>query len=422
MFPRLLDAALRDSLADTPATFIAGARQTGKSTLVQGLVERGRGWTYRTFDDLGTLAAAQQDPAAFVEALGSRAILDEVQRAPGILLPLKRAIDLDRRTGRFVLTGSANILTVPRSAESLAGRMGILTLWPLARCEMEGTRPGFIDACFEGRPQDIQAPPLDRPALLRLLARGGYPEAVARPGDQARGRWYDAYLTTLLQRDLRDLAAVERIAQVPRLLEVVAARTGAPLNAADLGRTVGLNQMTLGRYLALLEALYLLVRLPPWFENLGKRLAKAPKLYLNDAGLLVHLLGLDAAGLAARPADLGPVLESFVVCELLRLAPHATPAPRLHHLRTSDGVEVDVVLEARRRELVGIEIKATASPSAADFRGLRYLQQAVGDRLRCGVVLYAGHEVLPFGPRLWAIPVSALWGERRQAAAPPGEW
>jgi uncharacterized protein len=409
MFHRLIELALRSSIADTPATFVAGARQTGKSTLVQGLAKRDPGWTYRTLDDLATLASARSDPQGFVEALGERAILDEVQRAPGILLPLKLSIDRDRRPGRFVLTGSANVLALPRAAESLAGRMEVLTLWPLTQCELEGAQSGFIDACFDGQPAALRAPPVDRAALIRRLVRGGYPEAVSRAGEPARRRWFDAYLTTLLQRDLKDLAAVEQVAEVPRILEAVAARTGGPLNVADLGRTLGLNQMTLKRYLALLEALFLLFRLPPWFENVGKRLARTPKLYLNDAGLLAHLLGLDAAGLAVRPGDLGQLLETFVVAELLRLAPHSATQPRLNHLRTSDGTEVDVVLEARRHQLVGVEVKAASTVSTQDFRGLRFLQQAVGDRLRCGVVLYTGRETLPFGPRLWAAPISALW-------------
>ena len=410
MFRRLLEQSLDSAIADTPATFVAGSRQSGKSTLVQALVDRADGWTYRTFDSVNTLASALADPQGFVEALGDRAVVDEIQRAPGILLPLKLAIDQDRRPGRFVLTGSANIFTLPRAAESLAGRMEVLTLWPLAQAELDGTKSSFIDACFDGQPATLYGPPIDRGALVRRLLRGGYPEAVSRKGAPERRRWFDAYLTTLLQRDLRDLAAVEQVAEVPRILEAVAARTGGPLNVADLGRTLGLNQMTVRRYLVLLEALFLLFRLPPWFENLGKRLAKTPKLYLNDAGLLAHLLGLDAASLESRPGDLGQLLESFVVAELLRLAPHSGIQPRLHHLRTSDGIEVDIVLEGRRHQLVGVEVKAASSVSTADFRGLRFLQDAVGDRLRCGVVLYTGRETLPFGPRLWAVPISTIWG------------
>jgi predicted AAA+ superfamily ATPase len=286
--------------------------------------------------------------------------------------------------------------------------MEILTLWPLAQCELEDAAPTFIDACFEGRPDRLRPPRVDRRALLRAAVRGGYPEVIARQSADGRRRWFDAYLSTLLQRDLRDLAAIERIAEVPRLLAALAARTGGPLNVADLGRTLGMNQVTLKRYLLLLETLYVVFRLPPWFENLGKRLAKAPKLYVNDPGLLAHLLGLGDAEAAERSTLLGPLVETFVVTELLRLAPHSAARPRLHHLRTSDGVEVDVVLEGRGRQLVGVEVKAGATVTDGDFKGLRLLQHGVGARLRCGVVLYAGRETLPFGPRLWAVPLGAI--------------
>jgi predicted AAA+ superfamily ATPase len=408
MYRRLLESALAEALSDTPAIFVAGARQTGKSTLVQALLGDDSGWTYRTFDHLGTLGAARADPQGFVDALGARAILDEVQRVPEILLPLKLAVDRDRRPGRFLLTGSANVLTLPRTAESLAGRMEVLTLWPLAQCELAGTSPGFIDACFGGTPKRLSPEPLTRAALARRAAVGGYPEVVARPSESARRRWFDAYLTTVLQRDLRDLASVERLAEFPRVLQAIALRTGGPLNGADVGRSLGINQMTLRRYLALLEALFLVVPLPAWFENLGKRLAKAPKLYLNDSGLLGHLLGLDGAAVSSAPA-LGPLLETFVVNELRRTAPRSRARPALHHLRTSDGLEVDVVMESRPDVLVGVEVKAASTVTTGDFKGLRFLQAAVGKRLRCGVVLYTGQEVLPFGPGLWAMPLSVLW-------------
>ncbi|MGB8931424.1 MAG: ATP-binding protein [Anaeromyxobacteraceae bacterium] len=408
MLPRLLEAPLRSAVSDTPAVFVAGARQTGKSTLVRSL-SGGGGWPYRSFDDLATLAAARTDPQGFVESLGDRAILDEVQRVPELFIPLKRSIDADRRPGRFILTGSANVLVLPRVAESLAGRMEILTLWPLAQAEFEGATCGFVDACFAGRPDRLRPSPEDRSSLLDRMLRGGYPEAAGRGRHEARERWFEAYLSTLLQRDLRELAAIERIAEFPRILEAVAIRTGSLLNVADLGRSLGINHMSLKRYLALLEALYLVLRLPPWFENVGKRLARTAKLYLNDAGLLAHLLGLDAAGLVNRPADAGPLAETFVVTELLKLAPISSVRPRLFHFRTSAGHEVDVVMESRRRQLVGVEVKAGATVTTADFKGLRSLQEVAGKRFECGVVLYAGREVLPFGPRLWAAPIASLW-------------
>ena len=408
MYRRRLRDSLDEAFGDTPVVFLAGARQTGKSTLVQSLApER----AYFTFDDLRTLASAKTDPEGFVASLGRRATLDEVQRVPELFLPLKAAVDRGRHPGRFMLTGSANILALPRVSGSLAGRMEVLTLWPLAQSELEGVTPAFVDACFQGHPQRLAiAGPFGGSDLLRRAVRGGYPEVVARKSQESRSRWFAAYLTTVLQRDLRDLAAIEGLAHLPRLLETVAVRAGSALNVADLGRTLGMNQMTLKRYLTLLDTLFLTVALPPWFENLGKRLAKTPKLYLNDSGLLAHLLGLEDDGFKQHPTFLGPVVENFAVLELLKTAPWSRTKPRLHHLRTSTGDEVDVVLESRKRELVGVEVKASATVSESDFKGLKTLRELVGARLKCGVVLYAGREVLPFGPRLWALPIQGLWG------------
>jgi hypothetical protein len=367
------------------------------------------GVSYRSFDDLGTLAAAKADPEGFVDSLGTRTILDEVQRAPELFLPIKASVDRDRRPGRFLLTGSANVLILPSVSEGLVGRMEVLTLWPLAQAELRRVRPAFVDACFAGHPERLKLPTLGREDLHRLVAAGGYPEVLSRPTPEARARWFQGYLTTLIQRDVRDLAAIEGLAQLPRLLQTVAARSGSALNVADLGRALGVNQMTLKRYLTLFETLFLLLPLPPWFENLGKRLAKTPKLFLNDSGLLAHLLGLDVEGLQADPARLGPVLETFVVTELTKTAPWSKAAPTLFHLRTADGREVDVLLENRKRELVGVEVKASATVTESDFRGLKLLQQLVADRLKAGVLLYGGQRLLPFGPRLCAMPLQALW-------------
>jgi hypothetical protein len=396
-------------MGDTPVAFLAGARQTGKSTLVQALQAARPGSAYRTFDDLNTLASATADPETFLADLPAQAFLDEVQRVPGLFLPIKAAVDRKRLPGRFILTGSANVMALPRVAESLAGRMEILTLWPLAQAEIQGTPPGFIDACFQGDPGQLRIAPLERADLLRAALAGGFPEVLERPPGEPRRRWFDSYLTALVQRDLRDLADIAGIHLLPRLLGTIAARAGSTLNMADLGRDFGISLMTVKRYLALLEALYLLVSLPPWFENLGKRLVRAPKLYLNDPALQAHLVGMDAEGLAAGPGSVGPALETFAVMELMKSAPWSKARPDLYHFRTSAGREVDVVLENRRRDLVGVEVKAAASVQAADFKGLRELQGLVGDRLKAGILLHTGREALPFGPRLWALPFQALW-------------
>jgi hypothetical protein len=242
---------------------------------------------------------------------------------------------------------------------------------------------------------------------------GGYPEALARVAAQARARWFDGYLTTLVQRDVRDLAQIEGLTQLPRLLATLATRAGSPLNFADLSRSLAMNQMTVKRYMALFETLFLVVSLPPWFDNLGKRLAKTAKIYFNDAGLLAHVLGVDADGLEHQPVSKGALVENFAVMELMKLAANSQARPSLFHFRTSVGQEVDVVMENRRRDLVGVEIKAAATVADADFRGLHAFADLAGKRLRAGVVLYAGRETLPFGPRMWAVPLEALWSETR---------
>ena len=411
MYLRHLASNLSAALEDTPVVFLAGARQTGKSTLAQAhLANEAKDRVSRTFDDLGTLAAAKADPEGFIASLGERAFLDEIQRVPELLLPIKASVDRQRIPGRFVLTGSANVLALPKVSESLAGRMEILTLWPLAQSELRGVLSGFVDACFHGKPQAVKIEKLERQDLFARVLSGGYPEVVAREGHKARQRWFEAYLTTLIQRDLRDLSAIEGIAALPRLLQSVALRVGSPLNMADLGRTLGLNQVTLKRYLTLFEALYLVKQLPPWFENLGKRLAKTPKLYFNDAGLLAYLLDLDLESLHNRPTQAGPLVENFAVMELTKMAAWSRVRPSLYHMRTSAGLEVDMVMENRKQDLVGIEVKASMTLADSDFKGLRELQEAVGKRMRCGVVLYGGREVLPFGKGLWAMPIQALWG------------
>jgi uncharacterized protein len=407
MFERGLSNLIMAALGDTPVVFLAGARQTGKSTLVR-MVRPGEA-DYRTLDDLTLLAAAQADPQGFLEGLPRSVVLDEVQRVPSLFLPLKASVDRDRRPGRYILTGSANVLVLPKVSESLAGRMEVLTLWPFAQAEIAGVQPAFIEASFKGQPDRLAPAKVDRDDLVRRVLRGGYPEVLQRRSESARTRWFEAYLTTLIQRDVRDLAAIDGLGQLPHLLTTLATRAGSPLNYADLGRTLAMNQMTVKRYVALLAMLFLVVELPSWHRNLGKRLSKTPKIYLNDSGLLAHLLGLDFDGLRDQPTRLGPLLENFVVMELMKLSAWARARPALYHFRTPTGQEVDVVLENRKGELVGIEVKASATVTEADFRHLRTFMELTGDRMKSGIVLYAGERTVPFGPRLWAVPVSALW-------------
>ncbi|MBM4319480.1 MAG: ATP-binding protein, partial [Deltaproteobacteria bacterium] len=321
MIRRNITRTLLAALADTPVVLLHGARQTGKTTLVRALAEGDHPARYMTLDHPIVLAAARSDPQGFVDGLSGAVVIDEVQRAPDLALAIKAAVDRDRSPGRFLLTGSANALHVPRLADSLAGRMEIQTLWPFSAGELAGRQEGFVDRLFSPAPAVLDAPSAtEGPPLLERLVAGGYPEAIGRPDADRRWAWFAAYVDTILQRDVRDLANVEGLTLMPRLLALLASRSGALLNYSDLARGMRLPQTTLKRYLALLEATFLVHTVPPWSSNLGQRLVKSPRVYLSDTGLLLYLLRTDRTRLATDPTLLGHVLETFVVGELRRQA------------------------------------------------------------------------------------------------------
>lgn len=407
MYERYLYPYLVEALGDTPVVLLNGARQTGKSTLARQVTETS-GAAYFTFDDATTLEAASSDPDGFVRALPERVVFDEVQRVPALFLAIKAAVDRDRSLGRFLLTGSTNVLTLPRIADSLAGRMEILSLWPLSQGELLGTRTQFIDTLFDLE-ATLPSTPVGEHDLTERLLTGGYPEVVERSRAARRRAWFEAYITTILQRDVQDLANIEGLNELPRLLRLLAVRTSTLLNYAALARDAGLPQSTLKRYLALLEATFLVHTLPAWSANLGKRMVKSPKLFLIDSGLTGHLVGVDAQRLAADRKLLGQLLESFVVTELHKQQAWSEVRPMLYHFRTHSGLEVDVVLETADGRLVGIEVKAAATVRRSDFQGLKALQESFPKRFCRGVVLHFGEQTVPFGDKLWAVPLGSLW-------------
>src|SRR5690606_9976051 len=288
---------------------------------------------------------------------------------------VKAVVDADRRPGRLLLTGSADVLLLPSVSESLAGRMEALTLWPFSQGEVEGHREGFVDAVFAGAlPDAVGGGPVGADDLWGRVVRGGYPEALTRTSAKRRARWYESYVTTILQRDVRDLANVEGLTQMPRLLQLLAARTGSLMNYSEVSRSAGIPNSTLKRYLALLEATYLVRELPAWSANLSKRLVKAPKGLVTDTGLAAELVGASEGGGAAEVVR-GGLIETFVAMELERQRAWAARRVSLHHFRTAKGQEVDLVLEDASGALVGVEVKATAKVGGGDFRGLRALQE-----------------------------------------------
>jgi len=412
MLRRHLIDRLLDGLADTPAVLVNGARQTGKSTLAQSAELTGQNRQYLTFDDPGILAAAKHDPNGFVAGLNMPVTLDEVQHVPEIFPVIKAAIDRKRQPGQFLLTGSANVMLLPKLSESLAGRMEVLTLWPFSQGEIHGAQESFVDTLFSQKSVGWtgKTATVPRDELLETALAGGYPLAVARQSATRRDAWFQSYVMTMLQRDIRDLANIADVTAVPRLLSVVAARAGGLLNFADLSRSVALPQTTLKRYFALLEGTFLVQLLRPWARNLGKRVIQTPKVYLNDTGLLAYLLGATVDRLKAEGNLAGGVLENFVLMELRKQSTwSSTTQPELFYWRTASGQEVDVVLEDRAGRVVGVEVKAAATLSGNDVRGLQALATAAGKHWVRGVVLYAGTEVIPFSANLHGVPISRLW-------------
>lgn len=407
MRTRWLLSPLKTLLGVMPAVFVQGARQVGKTTLAKQLIAEGLMDAYFTLDDLATLQGAQQDPKGFVDALPERAVLDEVQRVPQLMLPLKQRIDAHYKPGMFLLTGSASPLTLPQVADALVGRMSIVTLHPFSQGELEGRREGWLSRAFEGRFSMHSG--LAANDLWQRVLRGGYPQAVAQPTLSLCQMWLRSYAETLITRDVRLLADIERVADMGRLLQLLAAQTGQLLNLANLSREIGVPHSTLQRYLLLLETLMVVVRVPPWYTAITQQLLKTPKVFLNDTGLALAILEIGEERLRQDALMRGRILENFVACELLKQISYAETAYRLYHFRTSKGREVDFVVENAHGQIVGIEVKASATVGADDFRHLRALAEWMGERWAGGFVLYTGSMQVPFGERLWAVPVSSLW-------------
>jgi predicted AAA+ superfamily ATPase len=407
LYPRYSEPRLVEALEDSPVVLIHGPRQCGKTTLAQKVGER-LGYTYLTFDDDVALGAAESDPVGFVGDLPERAILDEVQRVPSLFAALKTAVDRRRTAGRFILTGSANVLLVPRLADSLAGRMEILRLHPLAQAELARRAPGFLRALFGGA---FKVRVTERSAgdLAERIAAGGYPAALTRAAGRRRSTWYRDYLEAIVQRDVRDLARISTLDALPRLLALAAGQTARLLNVTDLAAPFQISRPTIRDYVTLLERVFLIEILPPWHSNRLSRLVKTPKLHVGDTGLACALLGTDAHGLASDRPLLGQLLETFVFQELRRQASWFDDVLSFFHYRDKDGVEVDIVIERGARDVAGIEVKASATVFASDFRGLRKLAEACGKRFAGGVVLYDGETTASFGDRLFAVPLRALW-------------
>ena len=440
-YPRYIERRLNEALQDSPAVLIHGPRQCGKTTLAQfmyapdyfmwgddsltwgedrfiwGASQKHRDYSYISFDDEVTRNGAQSDPMGFAADLPKRVILDEVQRVPELFAALKMEVDRRRTPGRFILTGSTNVLLIPTLADSLAGRLQIVRLHPLAQAELAveagsdlamPAHSGFLDTLFGNGFKIGQTERLGQQLIERILA-GGFPAALMRPTARRRANWYRDYVTTLVQRDVRDMARIRALDVLPRLLRAAASQTARLYNLSDLASPFQLSRPAIGDYITLLERLFLLDRLPPWHSNRLNRLVKTPKLHLGDTGLAAALIGVGAGALATDRPLLGQLLETFVLQELRRQASWRDAPVEFFHFRDKDGAEVDIVMELGAKAVAGVEVKAAATVTAADFRGLRKLANAAGEHFTCGVVLYDGEISTRFGNRLYAVPLRRMW-------------
>ena len=406
LIPRRVRPQVETALADTRVVLIAGPRQAGKTTLARQFSQSDR--PYLTLDDPATLQAARTDPVGFIRGL-KRVVIDEVQRAPELMLAIKESVDRDQEPGRFLLTGSANLATVPAIADSLAGRMAVIPLLPFAQCELSGTPGRFLDRLFMGEGLQIVSEPVTGPALTDIVLRGGYPEVVRRLTAGRRRAWLEDYVALILDRDVRDIANIDQLDRLPRLLNVLAEHAGQLVNHSSFGAALGLSSVTAQKYVAILERLFLVRTLQPWSTNRLSRLVKTPKLHFLDTGLLATLRDTDAEEIRSDRSRFGPILESFVVSEVFKLAAWSERRLTFSHYRTKDQDEVDLVIEDRRGRIIGIEVKAAATVRQQDLRGLRQLQEALGDRFVHGIVLHDHDRITPFGERLHAAPLSSLW-------------
>jgi len=413
IYPRFIQPRLMAALADTPVVLLSGPRQAGKTTLVRQLAGTER--RYLTLDDEVTRLAAKEDPVGLIRSIDS-AVIDEVQRAPDLLLAIKKAVDEDRRPGRFLLTGSANLMALPSIADSLAGRMETLVLLPLAQCEITPNPESsltWLDTLFADGLLAATQPAVGG-ALVDKVIRGGYPEALSRDDNRRRRAWGRQYIDALIQRDIKDIATIDKLDQVPRLLRALAQTAGQLCNYSQLGGQVGIDHKTASKYIAIFEQMYLMQRVPVWSGNRLSRLVKTPKLQFLDSGLLSVLL--DFSDPMRQRKLFGQLLESYVFAELRKQITWAEGEYGLFYYRDKDQYEVDFVVENASGDIIGIEVKAAASLSMSDLAGLKRLASVAPQHFKAGIILYDGTETLPLGQvndrPLWAMPIATLTSSR----------
>jgi uncharacterized protein len=407
LVPRHARSLVTEALTDTRVVLVNGARQAGKSTLTRLVTNDLAGTAVRLLDDPATLRAAHDDPTGFVEHQHLM-VIDEIQLAPELLRPIKVVVDLDPTPGRFLLTGSSRVLALRTLPDALPGRMEIIELWPFSQGEMAGFPDRFIDAAFSHSARIDHSSTWRRKDYLDRVVIGGFPEAVRRT-PRRRAAFFDAYLSTLVERDVLEVANIERRGDLLKLLALLAGRAGRLLVPGTLASQSGIPRTTLVRYLELLGSVFLIKAIPAWSSNLTQRAVGTAKLAFVDTGMACHLIGQDAVRLGEPGGAAGQMMENFVLMELARQLSWSEERGTLFHYRTKDGAEVDAVIETPDGRVIGVEVKAGATVRTEDLTGLRGLANALGQQFVAGFVLYTGQQTLPFGDKIRAVPLDALW-------------
>lgn len=407
MYPRLSTNNIKLALTDTPVVFVMGPRQSGKTTLVKSLIDDS--WGYINLDDQTQYEVAKNDPVGFIRNLPKKqTAIDEIQRLPELFVSIKQAVDEDRLPGRFLLTGSANALLLPKLSDSLAGRMESVRLSPLSECEIQGTTPTFLTKLISQdipSTQDIRL----RDHLLHRVVTGCFPEPLQRSNEQRRTAWYQQYINSLIQRDIRDLTHIDHPDLMTKLFRLTAFYAGKLLNLSEMGSKLGLTHSTVKKYMALLEQLFLVEQLPAWHTNEYKRLVKTPKIHPTDTGIICAVRDLNSKTLINKPELFGQLLESFIYNELRKQASWINEQLSFYHYRDKNKVEVDIIIENAMGDCFAIEVKASATLTSKDFLGLERFKAVAGNRFKQGVLLYDGDHSTSFGDNLHAVPLGSLW-------------
>lgn len=410
MFERNIVPTLRRLIKTVPVVLLQGARQTGKSTLMKMLVGADARLKYVTLDDIEYLSSASDNPQEFIAQLDTPVIIDEVQKAPELFKAIKLSVDNNRQPGRFILTGSSQVLLLPKLSESLAGRLHLVTLYPLSQGEINQTKDRFVDFAFSKKDPRINAvEACDKSLIIKKVIAGGFPEPLQFEQAADRRSWYQSYVSTAIQRDITELAHIDRLTEMPKLLHQLAARLAGLLNVADLSSYSGIPQTSLARYLSLLEAIFFLHLVPAWSPAMSKRLVKSPKIYLNDGGLAAHLKKISELSAKDNPEEFGRLLENFVFIELAKQATWCEQSVQISHFRTHKGIEVDFILENAEGKIVGIEVKSAAIARSADASNLIALAKDFPRQFHKGFVLYCGNKTVPLSKNIWCLPLNALW-------------